>query len=191
MRVKTYPQLKRLFAVSFLLLCLAAFRHLGAHGIGTPQRINVPSGPYLVSIWTDPDPLRVDETHVVVAVMEPETQRPLVENVAVTVTLVNTSDPSQSVTGQADSSISTNQLLHAIEFNGRVRPGTWDGIVSVVGPSGPGEPLSFQVEVLPGESTNWLGIGAAIVGLAIVGWLILSLRQAPKDGESRRRRHSD
>ena len=29
-----------------------------AHGTGTPQLLNAPAGPYLLSVWTDPDPLR-------------------------------------------------------------------------------------------------------------------------------------
>jgi hypothetical protein len=48
-----------------LLLVVANTR---AHGIGTPRVVNQPAGPYLLSAWTDPDPLRMDETHVVVGV---------------------------------------------------------------------------------------------------------------------------
>ena len=58
-----------------------------AHGTGTPQLLNAPSGPYLLSVWTDPDPLRADEAHVVVAVLEPATREPIVTGVEVTVRL--------------------------------------------------------------------------------------------------------
>lgn len=43
-----------------------------AHGGGTPQLVNEPAGPYLVSIWTTPRPLRVGELHVTVSLSEPE-----------------------------------------------------------------------------------------------------------------------
>lgn len=169
--------------VLFLMLTLIAcfpWEPVRAHGIGKPQQINVSSGPYLVSIWTDPDPLRVDEAHVVVAVMEPDTRRPLVEDVIVTVSLASSADSSQVVTGQADYSISTNRLLHAVEFNDLLRPGIWDGTVTVVGPFGPSEPVAFQMEVQGGRSANWLLIGGVGIGAIVALWLLLSLRRSPE-----------
>ena len=74
-----------------LLLILTIVVH--AHGTGTPQLLNAPTGPYLLSVWTDPDPLRVDEAHVVVAVVEPVTQEFSVSDVVVTVRLRWLADP--------------------------------------------------------------------------------------------------
>ncbi len=160
--------------LSLLLLAPPALR---AHGIGTPQQINVPSGPYLISIWTDPDPLRVDEAHVVVAVMDPETRRVMVENISVTVELTQP-DSGDVVVGQGDSSISTNQLLHAVEFNDLLDAGVWDGAVLVNGPSGPGVPVRFTFDVQPsGTGPNWLLIGAAGIAAIIGVWVVAALRR--------------
>ncbi len=169
-----------LFLLALALLAALPQTVTQAHGIGTPQQINVSSGPYLISIWTDPDPLRVDEAHVVVAVMEPETRRPLIEDVAVTVSLTSRADASQVVTGQADYSISTNRLLHAVEFNDLLRPGMWDGTVTVAGPYGPGEPVAFQFDVQAGRSVNWLLIGGIGVAVMLGAWLFVSLRRSPE-----------
>lgn len=183
MMIRLRYTLNLLLVTALLFLLPASI--VTAHGIGTPQQINVSSGPYLISIWTDPDPLRVDEAHVVVAVMEPETRRPLVEDVIVTVSLANATDPAQVVTGQADYSISTNRLLHAVEFNDQLRPGLWNGTVAVEGPSGPGEPVAFEFDVQAGRSANWLLIGGAAVGVLLAGWLALSLRRGPQPADGR------
>ena len=41
-----------------------------AHGGGVPQLINAGAGPYWISVWTQPEPLRVGESHFTVAVAE-------------------------------------------------------------------------------------------------------------------------
>ena len=65
-----------------LLPALLLAARLAAHGMGKPQVLNEPAGPYLVSVWTDPDPLRADETHVVVGVTDPATRQPIVTGIA-------------------------------------------------------------------------------------------------------------
>ena len=69
-------------AVLFLFLLIAGLSWttgVVAHGTGAPQVINADSGPYLVSVWTEPDPARVGELHVTVGVAEPETQEVVVD----------------------------------------------------------------------------------------------------------------
>ena len=46
----------------------------GAHG-GRVQLAKVPAGPYLVSVWTLPDPPRAGSLDVSLAVMEPRTEQ--------------------------------------------------------------------------------------------------------------------
>ena len=110
-----------------LLFILTVVVH--AHGTGTPQLLNAPAGPYLLSVWTDPDPLRADEAHVVVAVVEPETQEFIVSDVTVTVRLRSLADPTVERVETAETD-STNRLLFAAEFNDRVTPGRWQVGVS-------------------------------------------------------------
>ena len=155
-----------LAALILLLLPLVA----RAHGIGTPQRLNVPSGPYWLSIWTDPDPLRADQTHIVVAVLEPETQEPIVTGVEVMVQLRSLADG--TVRTQAAVTDNTNRLLYAAEFTDHVSPGRWEASVLVSGERGVGDPVTFEVEIGPARRVNWLWVGVGGLGAALVVWLL-------------------
>lgn len=168
---------KIVLAGMMVLLMFFSAKKGEAHGIGTPVKINVPSGPYLLSIWTDPEPLRVDETHVTVAVMWPETQEPIVAGVEVLVQLQSATDPIMTQTAVASPDNSANRLLYAAIFTDLPEPGQWQGIVTVVGSDGPGEDIPFSVEVLPPQPINWLRYG--IIGLLILmlGWFIWSARK--------------
>ncbi len=146
-----------------------------AHGIGTPQLLNVPSGPYLLSVWTDPDPLRADEAHVVVAVLEPATREPIVTGVEVTVRLEPQSGDGEAVSVTA-STDETNRLFYAAEFNDRVAPGRWRVGVAVAGERGAGDEVTFEIAIEPARGFNWLWLGAGGLLLAVVLWLALSLR---------------
>jgi hypothetical protein len=164
-----------------------------AHGIGTPQQINAPSGPYLVSIWTDPEPLRVNQAHVTVAVMEPETQAPIVNGGQVTVQLQFVVDELISFARVALPDNATNKLFYVATFEGLPHPGQWRMTASVMGPDGPGEDVSFEVAVLPPASFNWQRLGLIGLSLVIAGWIMHSWRQQktmkkPDASHSRRRR---
>ena len=146
-----------------------------AHGTGTPQLLNAPSGPYLLSIWTDPDPLRTDETHVVVAVLEPATREPIVTGVEVTVRLEPLSGDGAAQTATADTD-ETNRLFYAAEFNDRVAPGRWRVGVLVTGERGAGDEVAFEVDIIAARGFNWLWLGIGGLLLAVALWLALSLR---------------
>lgn len=171
---------KVILCLGVALLAFVVARQTLAHGIGTPVLINVPSGPYLLSIWTDPDPLRVNETHVTVAVMEPETQAPIVTGVQVQVQLTAVADESLSYTAAASADNSANRLLYAAVFENLPTDGRWRGLVSVDGPAGAGKGVPFEVEVMPPAPFNWLwpGIGGLVV-LLLVWWVHSWRRQAP------------
>lgn len=147
-----------------------------AHGIGTPQLLNVPSGPYLLSVWTDPDPLRADEAHVVVAVLEPATREPIVTGVEVTVSMTPLAagdGAAVSVTAGADE---TNRLFYAAEFNDRVTAGRWRVGVAVAGQRGAGEEVTFEVDIAAARGFNWLWIGAGGLALVVGLWLAATMR---------------
>lgn len=168
---------------AFAFLCVAVLFCLTlpaqAHGTGKPQLLNAPAGPYLLSVWTDPDPLRADETHVVVAVLEPATQEFIVSDVTVTVRLRSLDDPTVELveTAAADD---TNRLLFAAEFNERVTPGRWQVGVSANGARGAGDEVTFEVEVAPARGFNWLWLGVGGLGAAVVVWLLASMRGATR-----------
>ncbi len=166
-------------AVAALALLLLPFAAL-AHGIGTPQRLNVPSGPYWLSIWTDPDPLRADETHVVIAVLEPETQKPIVTGVEPTVQLRSLAEG--TVIRQAATTDSTNRLLYVATFTDDLSPGRWEVIVSVSGERGTGAPVTFEVEISPARGFNWLWVGVGGLGAGLVVWLLSASRAGRRRG---------
>lgn len=173
-----------LVALTLLLLPLAA----RAHGIGAPQRLNVPSGPYWLSIWTDPDPLRADQTHVVVAVLEPETQAPIVTGVAVTVQLRSLADG--TVLTRTATTDTTNRLLYAAEFTDHVTPGRWEGSVVASGERGTGEPVTFEVEISPARGFNWLWVGVSGLAVALAVWLVSAGRAGRRHGPGTSPPHS-
>ena len=166
-----------------LLFILTVVVH--AHGTGTPQLLNAPTGPYLLSVWTDPDPLRADEAHVVVAVVEPETQEFIVSDVTVTVRLRSLADPTVERVETAETD-STNRLLFAAEFNDRVTPGRWQVGVSAAGARGAGDEVTFEIEVAPARGFNWLWLGVGGLGATVLLWLLASMR-GPAQRRSRAR----
>ena len=166
-----------------LLFILTVVVH--AHGTGTPQLLNAPAGPYLLSVWTDPDPLRADEAHVVVAVVEPETQEFIVSDVTVTVRLRSLADPTVERVETAETD-STNRLLFAAEFNDRVTPGRWQVGVSAAGARGAGDEVTFEIEVAPARGFNWLWLGVGGLGATVLLWLLASMR-GPAQRRSRAR----
>lgn len=162
-------------ALALILLTIVSVYSLRAHGIGTPQLLNVPSGPFLLSIWTDPNPLRADEAHVVIAVLEPETQEPIVTGVTVAVRFTSLDDPSVTIATDAVTD-STNQLLYAAEFNDRVSPGRWTVGVTPEGERGMGDEVTFEVTVEPARGFNWLWLGAAGLVVALGAWVASAMR---------------
>ena len=162
--------------LSVPLLFLATTLLAQAHGIGTPQLLNVPSGPYLLSVWTDPDPLRADEAHVVVAVLEPATREPIVTGVEVTVTMTPLAAGDGAAVSMTAGADETNRLFSAAEFHDRVAPGRWRVGVSVAGERGAGEEVTFEIDITAARGFNWLWLGAGGLALAVGLWLTVSLR---------------
>lgn len=159
---------------------------LMAHGIGKPQVLNEPAGPYLLSAWTDPDPLREDETHVVVAVTDPTTREPIVTGVRVEVCAASLAEPSEIVSVFAGTD-NVNQLLYAAEFNDRLAAGQWHITIHIQGEQGSGEIEGFVIEVEPARGFNWLLLGAGGIGLIVVIWLAGSLRPERPSRASQRK----
>lgn len=168
-----------LISASLALAILVVLNHVtSSHGYGTPQRLNEATGPYVLSIWTDPAPLREDETHVVVAVIDPATQELIVSDVAVTVRMQSLDNPEQSYV-QVAGPDNTNRLLFAAEFNDQVSSGRWQVGVSAAGSAGQGEEVTFEVEIEPSRGLNWLWIGAGGMAVLLIVWLGSSMHSKP------------
>lgn len=157
-----------------------------AHGIGKPQLLNVVSGPYLISAWTDPDPLREDETHVVIAVTDPAKREPIVSGVEVTVTMTSLDNPAVVLTETAGTD-NVNRLLYAAEFNGRVTSGRWRVGLQPSGDLGVGDEVTFDVEVEPGRGFNWLWLGLGGMAAVVLVWFGASMRSGSSPAARRGR----
>lgn len=172
-------------AAFLLLIILGLAARLNAHGIGKPQVLNEPAGPYLLSAWTDPDPLREDEAHVVIAVSNPDTQEMIVEGVEVTVRMTSLADPSLTLAHVAGTD-NVNRLLFAVEFNDEVEAGRWRVDLGVSGDRGAGENISFEVDIEPARGFNWLWVGVGGLAAIVLIWLASSMRggQRPRRDKS-------
>lgn len=157
------------------------------HGIGLPQVVNVPNGPYLVSVWTDPDPLREDETHIVVAVMDPVTRAPLVEDVTVSVRMAATDHQGDTITETALSDNSANQLLYVVVFNNLISMGAWQATVIIDGPLGSAADVTFPLEITAAQGFNWLWLGIGGLVIAIGVWMAFAARDASQPRAARDR----
>jgi hypothetical protein len=168
------------------LLLLAHAAAAGAHGIGTPRLLNAAAGPYLLSVWSDPDPLRADETHIVVAVSDPQTREPIVSGVEVNVSMTSVTEPSQTISVVAGVD-NVNQLLYAAEFNDHLSAGRWRVALSVDGERGGSEVVSFEVDVEPARGVNWLWIGVGGMAVLLVLWAAAAMRDTNPAARSRGR----
>jgi hypothetical protein len=69
----------------------------------------------------------------------------------------------------------TNKLMYEAKF-APAASGQWRGVVAVDGPSGRGEPVDFEVAVLPTESVNWTVVAGSLIALGLLGLLVWSRR---------------
>jgi len=165
------------------LILLFAPRSVQAHGGGTPQLINTEAGPYWVSVWTDPDPIRVGGFHVTVAVAEaPEpgasTQEAgdLVLDAAVRVRVEPVSQGGETLVAAATHDNAVNKLFYEADLT-LPAEGRWHVDILVDGVTGAGN-ASFDIEASSPSAVNTLlGLGWPLwagLGLVLVagGWWV-------------------
>ncbi len=169
-----------------LILALLIIAPAQAHGIGKMLVLNETAGPYLLSVWTDPDPLRADQTHVVVAVTDPTTRQPIVSGVDVTITMTAVGGPPNTLSETAGTD-SVNRFFYAAEFNDQLTEGRWQVGVRVTGQAGTGELTGYEIDVEPPRRINWLWLGIGGLALAVVVWVAGSMRAAGPPSPAPRR----
>jgi hypothetical protein len=133
------------------LLCLCAALPLfvparQARGDGGIVRVSRRAGPYFVTVFTTPTPLRAGRADVSVMVQIGATGRVVTDH-RTTVLLTKPGDSGPAKSYRATRAQATNKLLRAaiIEFPS---PGTWTVEVAVQGTSGPSR-VAFNADVLP------------------------------------------
>jgi hypothetical protein len=187
-------------ALTWTLAFVTTVQPAQAHGGGKPQLVNAQAGPYRVSAWTQPEPIRVGTLHLSVAVSESpgpgssgEETGDLVLDAAVRVRMNPMSQPGPGLVTSATREDAVNKLLYEADVE-LPAEGQWQVVISVEGAAGTGS-ASFNIEVLPSLASNTLPAlgtfrtlrwpvwaGLALV-LLTVGWSIQTFRGQALKGE--------
>jgi hypothetical protein len=160
-----------------------------AHGGGTPRLIDVPVGPYRLYVWSSPEPLRVGDMHVTIAVVEAaQTSAKLDEPVVdanVRVLLKPLNEQNEPFARAATNQTTLLQRYYETDFS-IPAAGIWQAVIEVSGPAGAGS-ASFDVEVLPPRRLNWQ-IALIITGALLIGIGLYGRRKQSTGRDSLRRR---
>lgn len=157
-----------------ILVCLGPLA-VQAHSGGAPLVTDEPAGPYRLFAWTQPDPLRVGDVHLDLAVtLPPPPSAPStaltepVTDAAVRVTFTPADAPEQAVVALATPSSGLNGFYY--ELNVKLdQAAEWRIAVDVAGQAGEGS-LEVTRQVLPARQVNWpLIAGASTAVVALIG----------------------
>lgn len=144
-----------------LLLVVAVFMapQVQANG-GKPRLKKAAAGPYLVSVWTQPDPSRSGRVDVSVAVMRSPTAEP-VEDAEVRLRAEAIEGTGTTATAALERGAGGNRLLY---HGNLVLPaeGRWRVTVAVQGAMGAGQ-TAFELDVRASNPLTWLLIIGATV----------------------------
>ena len=159
-----------------------AYAPVYAHGGGTPRLTNVPVGPYHLYAWSEPDPWRVGEVHLSLAVTKPNPDSSSnqieipVTDVDITVTFTPVSYNASDVDAVSEPIVITAQRQEFLsDFYFEADPtlpheGQWQINVEVTGQEGAGS-TEFMMETLPARAINWTlvaGAGGVLVVLVVL-----------------------
>lgn len=187
-------------AMIALLLLLLSPAPTRGHGGGTPRLTAAGAGPYRVYAWTEPEPWRVGEVHLSVAVTLPADQaqgdgaqtgaqvETPVTDADITVTFAPA--PSQATPGETIRVQAVRQtLLNDYYFEADTSlpsPGLWQVNIEVDGAAGSGS-AGFEIEALEARTVNWTLVAAAGAVLLVLVILmgLWSRRQSTPDPRQR------
>jgi hypothetical protein len=153
-----------------------------AHGGGVPQLTEAETGPYRVSVWTQPNPLRVGKAHFTVAILEPspseageqQTGSPVL-GATVELQLTPPEGSGQKpLVALASHETAVNKLFYEVDVE-LPATGRWEVTILVEGPAGSGN-TGFEIEVEPASEANWVLFGGLGLVLVAVVWIIQKLR---------------
>lgn len=175
-------RLRRPGGLLLILWLLSQPGHAAAHAGGTLQLANETVGPYLMSLWTLPEPLRAgEELHVSLFLLTPTDSGGSSQDFILdaNVEVVATAAGGQDVQRGPGLHIDPNDPFYYETDLFVDDDGVWEVTVLVDGPDGGGE-VNFSVEVLPKEgSFNWRYLLAALAAVGVAGTLIYRRAAAP------------
>lgn len=188
--VRGMQQYRRGLALTWLgpaLLVLFTARPVLAHGGGVPQLTNAEAGPYRVSAWTQPDPIRMGDFHITVAVMHlPESSTThretgdLVLDATVLVHLEPLDQAGETLLASASRDNAVNKLYYEADL-ALPSEGGWRVGIEVAGSAGAGW-ASFDIQALPPTPLSSLqrlpGVawGGLALALLAAGWWVQAFR---------------
>lgn len=148
---KTAPDLLFLIGILYLFIPISVVL---AHGGGQLQVGPVATGPYQVSVWTDPPTPRVDrDLHITVAVADGVSNEPVL-NTAVTITIYPGGSQTAVATLPATAEAATNRLFYEADLR-LAHEGDYQFDISVTGPAGSGQ-VDFPLTLEPALPLTWL-----------------------------------
>lgn len=170
--------MKRLMVAIFLLGSAAS-----AYGDGGRLRMHAPAGPFVVTLFTTPDPLRADDADFSVA-LERAGSGGLVEDADVRLTLTPMAEGERGrMELQATNKAATSAFMQAADVK-LPHAGSWKVTVAVRQGSESGE-CSTMLEVLPasplGGQIFWeiVLVPFALLLFAVHQWLKVRQRRRP------------
>ena len=134
---------------------------------GQVRIADTPVGPYEITVYTSPTPLRAGPIDVSALVERPGTTEPVLD-VAVWVTIAPVGRDGPGGTFEATREQATTANMYAAEFS-LPGEGDWRFTVRVEGPEGSGE-TSFDVAADAAES----GLGASFWIMVVVGVVVIA-----------------
>jgi hypothetical protein len=148
-----------------------------ARGDGGTVRLRERRGPYEITVFTSPTPLRAGPVDFSVLVQDADSGEP-VPDARVKLVLTARDRPRGALHLNASPEMATNKLLQAAVF-ALPEPGWWDVTASVAGREGQGEqPVRFAFEAaepLPPWRTEWPWLAWPAVVVVLFGvhrWLV-------------------
>lgn len=163
--------------LGLLLLLAISWPYLAtAHSAGTLRLANVAAGPYHLSAWSAPEPPRVGDFHISVAVDEPKgenTSAASPSTPAVQITMTAITQRRDNLIQQATLQTTFFQSYYESYFT-IPATGRWQVTVNVTGSAGAGV-AQFAFDVLPPQRINWelvFWCVTALIALILVGRVI-------------------
>ena len=152
------------------IAALASAAPAQAHGGGTPQLVQAPSGTYQIYAWTNPEPPRAGPVHVTVALVDPATQQPVLDADVQIVATAGAGNPPVSAQATHDNAVIKTYYEADLDLPAA---GPWQIAVAHSDTAGSGS-AAFTLDVQP-AARNWrpIAIGAVLAVIAIGAWFVL------------------
>lgn len=161
----------RRHTIALLLLVVLVLASMpapaAAHGGGVPRLVNASAGPYRVSAWTQPDPVRTGDLHVTIAVSDPVSGAPVL-NTAVEAAVTRSGFAGEPAFTPAPRGFSPNKLFHEIDLEIAAK-GSYQVTVRVKGPGGSGQ-NRFELDVLPAAP----GVSGSLTAAAVAAAALIT-----------------